>query len=535
MKKHFAWLASLLALSLSTQPVLCQSQNSTQFMTQTISFEDQELAFEVLSQLDAFEPIDDSHFKSSPSQQPELNNVGLKNEESYCHIHRAMFIEDPDSTLYEMPYVTYTTSKMHQVTNVKIGRHDKRSTEVNSNFDIPFDAQIFFTKKAPVKEQEVGKHIACLSQAVSFIPGDFTLNRKDIVAESATEYAKNYTTRLQCINSDKFFPQTWTLYDEDSCNEFFKILKSPEYARKKQENKVVFIKKVGFGKGAHGGKGVVPLTDDEEAALKETYLDGSLCGKITQNLIVQHFVHNPLLINGRKFDFRMYMLVASTNPLMAYYHDGFLRVSRVEYDTTSSDRRVYMNNLGPQQWSFDDLLKYLLKEEVVNDPNWLDNYLRPEFKRAMIHLLRMSSHTFLNRSSVYALYGVDFMLDENLNLWFIEANAGRSFSAKTDYIDRLIQHMLEDHIEIVSGLLKSRMKRAVVYVNEVINRGSATTTEGSVVIKELGSKIAEFKSITTNYFEKEYQPRPSNGFSKIVDEHYDGVERYQGLLSQDCL
>lgn len=36
------------------------------------------------------------------------------------------------------------------------------------------------------------------------------------------------------------------------------------------------------------------------------------------------------------------------------------------------------------------LQRYLLKEGIIRDPNWVDNYLKPEFKEAMIHLRRMS-------------------------------------------------------------------------------------------------------------------------------------------------
>lgn len=36
---------------------------------------------------------------------------------------------------------------------------------------------------------------------------------------------------------------------------------------------------------------------------------------------------NPLLINNYKFDFKLYMLVASTDPLIIYYHDGYLRLA----------------------------------------------------------------------------------------------------------------------------------------------------------------------------------------------------------------
>ena len=255
------------------------------------------------------------------------------------------------------------------------------------------------------------------------------------------------------------------------------------------------------------------------------------------------------------------MLIASTNPLIAYYHDGFLRVSLMQYDPHSTEKQVLLTNLAlnnkiyedardglyyegmdeeglkrTQQWSFDQLHGYLMEKGLVSDKNWLDSYLRPEFKKAMVHLLRLSSDKFLKDSSVYELYGVDFMLDTNLNLWFIEANAGPAFKGYSEPMEKFIVKMLKDHFEIVFGLMRSRMKRVVGYVNGLIdNRGVKTNKNGKVKVLDLAEKRKQFKIITQNYFEKEFEPKAGNGFSKIIDGRYAGVGRYQGLISRECL
>ena len=50
-----------------------------------------------------------------------------------------------------------------------------------------------------------------------------------------------------------------------------------------------------------------------------------------QDVIVQNYINNPLLIDGKKFDLRIYALIVSCDPLRIYiYKEG-----KVNTDNTS--------------------------------------------------------------------------------------------------------------------------------------------------------------------------------------------------------
>jgi len=84
--------------------------------------------------------------------------------------------------------------------------------------------------------------------------------------------------------------------------------------------------------------GLYLLTTPFERYIQKLYQNGSKCGEETKNLVAQKYISNPLLLDKQnKFDFRIYMLVASVNPLIVYYHDGFLRVSLSKYDQNSHE------------------------------------------------------------------------------------------------------------------------------------------------------------------------------------------------------
>ena len=93
-----------------------------------------------------------------------------------------------------------------------------------------------------------------------------------------------------------------------------------------------------IGVGSHKASGVSILDTNATTNLLEKYENGSLCGTNLESYVAQTYIANPLLLDrNNKFDFRVYMLVASTNPLIVYYHDGFLRVSLSSYNKSSND------------------------------------------------------------------------------------------------------------------------------------------------------------------------------------------------------
>lgn len=61
----------------------------------------------------------------------------------------------------------------------------------------------------------------------------------------------------------------------------------------------------------------------------------------SEESIVSLYLDKPLLINNKKFDMRMYVVVTSFNPLRVYfYHEGLARFATEEY---SNDPKVLKN------------------------------------------------------------------------------------------------------------------------------------------------------------------------------------------------
>ena len=83
---------------------------------------------------------------------------------------------------------------------------------------------------------------------------------------------------------------------------------------------------------------------------------------IGKHCVVQKYIDNPLLIDGYKFDLRVYVLIGSLDPLRIYiYNDGLARFATEPYEP------VNKNNIRS---AYQHLTNYAI------------NKLNPKFKQA---------------------------------------------------------------------------------------------------------------------------------------------------------
>jgi outer membrane lipoprotein-sorting protein len=74
--------------------------------------------------------------------------------------------------------------------------------------------------------------------------------------------------------------------------------------------------------------------------------------KVT-DCIISKYISNPLLINGKKFDLRLYVLVTSFDPLRVYlFSEGLVRFSTEIYDLSNINETLsHLTNYSLNKFS----------------------------------------------------------------------------------------------------------------------------------------------------------------------------------------
>jgi len=180
-----------------------------------------------------------------------------------------------------------------------------------------------------------------------------------------------------------------------------------------------------------------------------------------ENYIISRYIDNPLLIGGKKFDLRLYVLVTSFRPMKAYlYQNGFCRFCHEQYTTDIAEFDnvfIHLTNVAIQKhadeynakhggkWSIDDLRLYI---QGIQGHKAAENLFQ-NMENIIITTLRAVQNVMINDKHCFEMYGVDILIDANLRPWLLEVNASPSLSATTEE-DRILKtELLQDTFAIV--------------------------------------------------------------------------------------
>jgi len=198
--------------------------------------------------------------------------------------------------------------------------------------------------------------------------------------------------------------------------------------------------------------------------------------KNANHWVVQKYIENPLIVHKRKFDIRQWVLVTDWNPLTVWFYDEcYIRFSGSEYNTEDLENRfVHLTNnsvtkhlkanedpiFEQNMWGMNTFQEYLKK---LHGRDVFEEIIKPKMKQCVVWALESAQDMISNRKNCFELYGYDFMVDEDFNVWLIEINLSPAMDYSTPVTKRLVKMVSEDVVKVVVdyGMAKKKQRSEI--------------------------------------------------------------------------
>ena len=192
------------------------------------------------------------------------------------------------------------------------------------------------------------------------------------------------------------------------------------------------------------------LAEDKEEKLYN-------CNKI----LIQKYIESPLLYRGRKCDMRIWVLL--THEMKVYFFkEGHLKTCSVEYNVNSEDAFTHITNYSFQKYNsnfqkfekgnevpFYEFQKFI--DEAYPEKNYkLKNNLVKQIKE-IIKVTMLCGKNKINknkRNFQFEIFGYDFMMDSDFNVFLIEINYNPGLEISSPWIQIVIPRMLDDALRL---------------------------------------------------------------------------------------
>ncbi|KAM6235129.1 tubulin polyglutamylase TTLL13-like [Porphyrio hochstetteri] len=356
-------------------------------------------------------------------------------------------------------------------------------------------------------------------QKINHFPGMMEICHKDLLARNLKRMLKLFPEEYN------IFPRTWCLPADYGD---FQAYRGTMTTR-------TFICKPCRGSQ---GKGIFITRNPEKI-------------KHNKSTICQQYISKPFLIDGFKFDLRVYVLVTSCDPLRIFiYKEGLALFATTRYIDPSSTRKPedtcmhltnYAINKRSENFVWDDamgskrklssLFAWMTENSFNMAKLWED--IEDLVIKTLIaahpivkHLYRSCFPYHVTGSVCFGLLGFDIFLDRKLKPWLLEVNHSPSLATDTRLDCEVTDALLCDTISLINvhGCDKGKV------LEEDKQRGKERLLQSNQTLRaprreELESKQAAWLAET-----EEYENSHLGGFRCIYPAC--GTEKYEPFFKQ---
>ncbi|XP_026566551.1 tubulin polyglutamylase TTLL6 [Pseudonaja textilis] len=355
-------------------------------------------------------------------------------------------------------------------------------------------------------------------QKINHFPGMTEICRKDLLARNMSRMLKLFPKEFN------FFPKTWCLpADYGELQAFGRSKKHKTYICKPDSGCQ--------GKGIFITKTVRDIKPGED-------------------LICQLYISKPFIIDGFKFDLRIYVLVTSCDPLRVFvYEEGLARFATSMYSDPSQSNLdnvcMHLTNYSINKHSanfvrdedsgskrkLSTFNKYMEQNGYDTGKIWKD--IEDVVIKTLISAHPVLKHNYLTCfpnhimwSACFEILGFDILLDRKLKPWLLEVNHSPSFSTDS-WLDKEVKdQLLYDTLILIN--LGACDKRKILEVEK--RRGKERLLKQC---RNREARAEEFKNCQAVWLQqaKIYEENNLGGYRRIYPSS-DSV-RYDKFFQQN--
>ncbi|XP_063292949.1 inactive polyglycylase TTLL10 [Pelobates fuscus] len=308
-------------------------------------------------------------------------------------------------------------------------------------------------------------------QLVYQIPNNKLLTTKIGLLNSLREYERvmikiSKLGNPRILRMEDFFPETFRMDIATERDTFFSL---------NEESQTWICKPTGLNQG----RGIFLLKTPEQIKDLQCQLQAmdddnkKTPHKGPQARIVQRYIPNPLLLDGRKFDVRSYLLIASTVPYFVFFCHGYVRLTCNHYDPKSDDLTGHLTNQYMQKknplynelkeetvWSMERFNTYV--NEIASDKglpqDWVLNVFTKRMQQIMTHCFLAVKTKLDCHLGYFDLIGCDFLIDENFKVWLLEMNCNPALHTNCEVLKEVIPSIVDETLDLSLELFNKKLK-----------------------------------------------------------------------------
>ena len=268
---------------------------------------------------------------------------------------------------------------------------------------------------------------------------------------------------------------------------------------------------------------------------------------VDETSVISRYITNPLLINGHKFDLRIYVVVTCYEPLRVYvYKEGLARFASESYSTKFNKNNKYMHltnysinkknekfvqNEDVEQddvgfkWSLTAFCNHLEQVGIDMDLLWsrIFDVILKTLACGDNYVIQAMKKNNMYRLNCFEVFGFDILLDSDLKPWLVEVNLSPSLSPESPLDMTIKTNLLVDTFNLCGIRRFDRRKESL---NKLKYRAKTSGFQSA------GAGPGKSKAYLGNYSLSGSIPMPQSGANDLMIANFHQNPQVEYLIDK---